>query len=133
MNLEEFAARGLKAQQAVDEILEKALKPKFPQFGAAVPQSRDPANAGDERECRKCGCTHSTPCWDSRLGTPCAWAEPDLCTACLTRPQFMAFMNSRIRGTGVKIRLRRLGKRTVRPSRNVFTGGNRGNRERRAA
>lgn len=51
----------------------------------------------DERECWKCGCTHTTPCWDKRLMSPCAWAEPDLCTACLTDAQFLQFMETKPR------------------------------------
>ena len=47
---------------------------------------------GKVRACRRCGCTENTPCWDVRLDTPCAWAEWDLCTACLGRTEFERFL-----------------------------------------
>lgn len=34
------------------------------------------------RSCRLCGCTENRACVDPRDGQPCAWAGPDLCTAC---------------------------------------------------
>ena len=45
-----------------------------------------------DRVCRRCGCTHTTPCADSRIQGPCCWAEPDLCSACLTDEEFVRFM-----------------------------------------
>jgi len=33
------------------------------------------------RKCRVCGCTDVMPCIDD-LGQACAWAGPDLCSAC---------------------------------------------------
>jgi hypothetical protein len=38
----------------------------------------------DEVACRICGCTESDACV-TRTGA-CAWAEPDLCTACAAAP-----------------------------------------------
>lgn len=35
------------------------------------------------RSCRICGCTDGRACFDWSSGTPCYWAEPDLCSACL--------------------------------------------------
>ncbi len=32
--------------------------------------------------CRSCGCTSDNACWHEDTG-PCAWAEFDLCTACV--------------------------------------------------
>ena len=34
--------------------------------------------------CRKCGCTHETPCVDPTYGSPCAWADKEktICTVC---------------------------------------------------
>ncbi len=40
------------------------------------------------RSCRRCGCTEDRACWDKRLKTPCAWAEQELCSACLTPREF---------------------------------------------
>lgn len=34
------------------------------------------------RICRSCGCSQFDPC-DEGNGRGCAWAEPDLCTACI--------------------------------------------------
>jgi hypothetical protein len=34
------------------------------------------------RACRKCGCTHTTPCVDPRTGATCHWVAMDLCSAC---------------------------------------------------
>lgn len=33
--------------------------------------------------CRACGCTEGAACADPFTGWPCAWATPDLCTACV--------------------------------------------------
>lgn len=37
--------------------------------------------SSEERACRICGCTETTPCVDDR-GFPCSWVESDLCSAC---------------------------------------------------
>lgn len=44
------------------------------------------------RACRRCGCTENTPCWDGRLMECCCWVEQDLCSACLSRPEFERFL-----------------------------------------
>ena len=36
----------------------------------------------DDRICRECGCTDTTPCVDEKTDEPCSWAEADLCSAC---------------------------------------------------
>jgi hypothetical protein len=38
--------------------------------------------------CERCGCTDFSACWDERMDSPCAWAGPGLCTACLTDVEF---------------------------------------------
>lgn len=35
--------------------------------------------------CRDCACSWTDPC-EHNDGEPCAWAEPDLCTACAVSP-----------------------------------------------
>jgi hypothetical protein len=42
----------------------------------------------NQRKCRRCGCTQKSACIDERLGTSCCWVETDLCSACLTKPEF---------------------------------------------
>jgi hypothetical protein len=36
------------------------------------------------KACRTCGCTELSACLDPDTGVPCSWAEPDLCSACVT-------------------------------------------------
>lgn len=45
-----------------------------------------------ERTCRRCGCTQYNACEDLRLMDSCSWVELDLCSACLTGPEFKRFM-----------------------------------------
>jgi hypothetical protein len=47
-----------------------------------------------DRACRRCGCTQATACLDARLLQSCCWVERDLCSACLTAPEFKRFMAS---------------------------------------
>lgn len=43
--------------------------------------------------CRRCGCTEERACFDQHLDGPCCWAEPDLCSACLTHNEFATFLS----------------------------------------
>ena len=45
----------------------------------------------DDRKCRVCGCTETTPCCD-RNGFPCSWVADDLCSACLDQDAWMRVM-----------------------------------------
>lgn len=45
-----------------------------------------------ERACRRCGCTQNRACEDDRMIDACCWVEADLCSACLSGPEFMRFM-----------------------------------------
>jgi len=47
----------------------------------------------DEQRCRKCGCTHFTPCIDPNEG-PCYWVEDDLCSNCATPEEIEAAMEN---------------------------------------
>ncbi|SRR6266704_2182697 len=64
--------------------------------GTSVVQGARPAadrkQPQAERACRRCGCTESTPCTDARLMDACSWVELDLCSACLTKPEFKRFL-----------------------------------------
>lgn len=44
------------------------------------------------RCCRRCGCTQYNACEDDRLMDSCSWVERDLCSACLTGPEFKRFL-----------------------------------------
>jgi hypothetical protein len=55
-------------------------------------RGRKPARA--QRACRRCGCTQERPCEDLRLCDYCSWVERDLCSACLSAPEFKRFMAS---------------------------------------
>ena len=50
------------------------------------------AAAFKERTCRRCGCTQYNACEDLRLMDSCSWVELDLCSACLTGPEFKRFL-----------------------------------------
>lgn len=54
-------------------------------FNRLIDVAFPPEPADPDRACRVCGCTHTTPCFKN--GEPCAWAEPDLCTACVGKEQ----------------------------------------------
>jgi hypothetical protein len=71
--LHDFAARGARAQEAVDELLGK------------------PTRATKAKACAVCGCTDDRAC----LPQGCSWVtrRPPVCSACVT-----FFMNIRDRG-----------------------------------
>lgn len=66
------------------------------------------ALSGAVRRCGRCGCTHDDPCFaltagvargplllpdpyqDERVGIPCAWVGPALCSACATAVELLA-------------------------------------------
>jgi len=45
-----------------------------------------------ERTCRRCGCTQYNACEDDRLMDSCSWVELDICSACLSAPEFKRFL-----------------------------------------
>ena len=47
---------------------------------SVAPEAR--GRTAGERACRVCGCTEWNACLDL-FGTPCHWAEHDLCSACI--------------------------------------------------
>lgn len=59
-------------------------------FDPAVLDTLVLAEAGDlataPQVCRRCACSELDPCVDEVSHDTCAWAEPDLCTACAARP-----------------------------------------------
>jgi hypothetical protein len=38
------------------------------------------------KQCRKCGCTPVSACFDPRTDTTCHWIERDLCSFCADAP-----------------------------------------------
>ena len=75
-----FLAAEEAATSAIDACAEAHI------FGGGLVSDRDvpgvPSLLGPI--CRECGCTEHDACWPAPWpgGEGCAWAEPDLCTAC---------------------------------------------------
>jgi hypothetical protein len=62
-------------------------------------------------ECRRCGCTETRPCEDARAASACSWTHlVDVCSACLTKTEYRAFLNYLFGG-----------KKHTRPSRVMST------------
>ncbi len=57
----------------------------------------DAISGPEPRTCRVCGCTDDD-CSDciERVGQPCFWVEPDLCSACINEPTVIDYIRARV-------------------------------------
>lgn len=67
---------------AVDETWQEAAQRAIAAAHAQMMGEKLPEEEISVRSCRECGCTSDRACWHDEYG-PCAWADADLCTACI--------------------------------------------------
>jgi hypothetical protein len=71
------------------------IAPNEPEWPwSVVGEGREPVwivARADVMQCRRCGCTEENPCWSFTEGA-CAWAQPGLCTSCLSDKELVEFL-----------------------------------------